>query len=65
MNMPSSPAREAQQQRDRQPAPTGSGTDAPANQGSPATPVMKQFAKTDAERGDPDAAPAGQDRGQR
>jgi hypothetical protein len=33
---------------DIQPAPSGTGTEA-ANRGSPATPVMKQFAKTQAE----------------
>ena len=34
--------------KDTQPAPSGSGG-SPANQGSPAAPVMKQFSKTEAE----------------
>jgi hypothetical protein len=38
---------------DTQPEATGSG----ASPGSPAAPVMKQFQKTDAERGEPSGKP--------
>lgn len=45
-NPPAQPAPRATQ--DTQPPPSG-GPGQPANQGSPAAPVMKQFSKTDAE----------------